>query len=128
MIFGLGSDIVQITRIEALYKEYGDKFVKRILTSEEEKNFRQIKPEIKQISYLAKRFAGKEALAKALGTGISSGINFADIEILNDSSGKPIVNLYGKAYDIFSKTPGKIDISLSDDYPTAFAVVIISRG
>ncbi len=122
MISGIGTDVVSIKRIAELHKEFGDKFVQRILSEEEIEKFRSLNPD-KAISYLAKRFAGKEAVAKAFGTGIGK-ISFTDISILNNSAGKPYVVISDKALGA-SKD---MHISLSDEkegYAIAFVVITL---
>lgn len=119
-ISGIGTDIVSIKRISGLYKEFGDKFVQRILSNEEIKKFKAFKRKADAIGYLAKRFAGKEAVAKAFGTGIGK-LSFTDISILNDGVGKPYV-VISRQSSVVSKN---IHISLSDEkagYAIAFAI------
>ena len=126
-IFGIGTDIVNIKRIEQSLKKSGNTFKNRIFSKKEiiycEKNKNPF-------PFYAKRFAAKEALSKALGTGIRKGVNFKNIEILNDSFGKPSILLKGSTA-IFLKKKIKskkyfIYLSLSDDLPWAQATVIIS--
>ena len=112
---GIGVDIVQIPRIEKIFKEYGVVFAKKILGIHELKKFLMLANHHKS-NFLAKRFAAKEAISKALGEGIGR-YSFRDIEILNLKNGKPIVN-------IKQNSSAKIDISISDDYPTAIAFAI----
>ena len=123
MIIGLGTDLVEIARIEKALERFDDKFIERNFTHAE-----QIK---KDASHLAKRFAAKEAMAKALGTGISGGIEFKDIEVKNDEAGKPYITVYNKALETLNKmTPeGKtvsLHLSLSDEKAHAMATVVIS--
>ena len=126
-IFGIGTEIVNIIRIEKSLKKYGKSFKKRIF-SENEINYCENKKN--PSSFYAKRFAAKEALSKALGTGIKGNIIFKDIEILNNKKGKPLIKLKGPV-NKFLKTKVKnkkydIHLSLSDDKPWAQATVIIS--
>ena len=126
-IFGLGTDIVNIKRIENLLSKKGNNFKNRIFSTseivycEKKKNL---------ASYYAKRYAAKEAFAKALGVGIRKGIVLKNIEILNDKLGKPSIKLSGKTLTFFKKKikskKYQIDLSLSDDNPWAHATVIIS--
>ena len=126
-IFGIGTDIVNIKRIDKLIKKDGMKFKKRIFTLKEIK-YCQIKKN--SSSFFAKRYAAKEALSKALGTGIRKDITFKNIEIYNDSSGKPSISLKGKTFKFLKKkiktNNFNIFLSLSDDNPWAQATVIIS--
>ena len=126
-IFSIGTDIVNVKRIENLLKKEGMNFKKRIFTPKEI-NYCQTKKN--SPSYFAKRYAAKEALSKALGTGIRREIIFKNIEIFNDKNGKPFIKLKGKTYDFFKKKiksrKYNIYLSLSDDKPWAQATVIIS--
>ena len=125
IIFGIGTDIVSIDRIKSSMKNKN--FIKRIFDKKEILKCRKIK---KNINCLAKRFAAKEAFSKALGTGISNGINFNEIVVLNKKSGKPYLSLTGKTKKIFNtKFRGKkikISLSLSDEKKFAVAFVTIS--
>ena len=126
-IFGIGTDIINIKRINNSIKRGGYNFKKKIF-SDKEINYCEKKKNPSQ--FYAKRFAAKEALSKALGTGISQGINFKDIEISNDKFGKPSILLKGfTAKYLKKKIKSKkynIYLSLSDDRPWAQATVIIS--
>ena len=126
-IFGIGTDIVNIRRMEHSLKKYGFKFKNKIFSKseisycEKKKNYS---------AFYAKRFSGKEALSKALGTGIRKGVNLKNIEISNNIHGKPSILLKGKVANYLKKKVKnkKYDIylSLSDDKPWAQATVIIS--
>src|SRR5215469_17035800 len=128
MILGLGSDLIDIRRIEKTLERHGPRFVARIFTDIE-----QVKSErraARAASY-AKRFAAKEACAKALGTGLSRGVFWRDMGVVNLPSGKPTMKLTGEALKkLNSMTPAgyraQIDLSITDDYPLAQAIVIIS--
>ena len=109
MIIGIGTDIVDIRRIEKLIEESGEKFLARIFNEEERGE---------DTAHYAKRFAAKEAIAKALGTGIGSKVSFKDIVITNDENGAP------KAEVKNQKSKVKIHISLSDEYPYALAYAV----
>ena len=126
-IFGIGTDIINIKRMEKTLKKDGGSFKKRVF-SENEIIYCEKKKN--PTTFFAKRFAAKEALSKALGTGIRKGINFKNIEISNDELGKPSIKLRGSTA-IFLKKKIKtkkysIYLSLSDDEPWAQATVIIS--
>jgi holo-[acyl-carrier protein] synthase len=119
---GIGTDLVEIARIASLYQRFGDRFAKRILSEPEYAIFER---QHYSIPFLAKRFAGKEAVAKALGTGIGEQVAFTEISITNHQNGKPVVELLGKAAKLLHKLAIKeIMISLSDEkhYALAFAV------
>ena len=126
-IFGIGTNIVNIKRMNKSIKQHGNKFKKRIFSKNE-----IIYCEKKKNSgaYYAKRFAAKEAFKKALGTGIRKGINLNNIEIFNNKLGKPSVRLKGDvAIYIKKKIKNKkyhIYLSLSDDTPWAQATVVIT--
>ena len=123
-LLGIGTDIVQLSRIEDLYVQFGDKFLARILSPYE---LNIIQNNDHKISYLAKRFAAKEAVAKALGTGMGKFMAFTEISIENTPEGKPIVVLLGKA-KTYADSNGvrEIAITLSDEkeYAVAFAIAL----
>lgn len=128
MIIGLGSDTIDIRRIERSIERYGNRFLNRIFTDiERAKSDRR---RLRAASY-AKRFAAKEACAKALGTGLSQGVFWRDMGVVNLPSGKPTIALTGTAARHLERlTPkgcrAQIDVSLTDDFPLAQAIVIIS--
>ena len=125
-IKNIGTDLVQISRINNLYNKYQDKFAQKILSDLELDKFYQLNNH-KKVNFLAKRFAGKEALVKALGTGFSNGIWFQDFSITNNSFGAPIVKLHNKALEFANKNNIQdIFISLSDEKHYALAFVVIS--
>ena len=126
-IFGIGTDIVNIKRMQKTLRTTNNSFKKRIF-SNNEINYCEKKKN--SSSFYAKRFAAKEALSKALGTGIRKGINFKDIEIINNKYGKPTIKLRGTTASFLKKKiknkKYSIYLSLSDDIPWAQATVIIS--
>ena len=130
MIIGLGTDIININRIEKAIDRFGNKFLLKIYTKGEIQAANQLTNREKIFSYYAKRFAAKEAFVKALGTGFRDNIRFTDIEIVKDKLNKPSFNIINKAQVILEKlslnNPVQINLSLSDDHPVAIAVVIIS--
>ncbi len=93
MIGGIGTDLVDLMRVENCYERFGKRFVSRILSDREQQIFTQYKSHRRQIEWLAGRFAAKEAIAKAWGTGIGEALSFVSIEILPDHHGKPLVYL-----------------------------------
>ncbi len=122
---GIGTDLVDIARVAALYEAHGERFVKRILSEDEIVLFNQ---QHQSISFLAKRFAGKEAVAKALGTGIGANVSFTEISITNETTGKPVVALLGKANALYAELNiNEIMISLSDEKHYALAFAIITK-
>jgi len=126
-IIGLGTDIVNINRIKKIYYKYGNHFLDKILTEAEKKIEGKI-TRSKNIATIAKRFAAKEAISKAIGYGFSKGIHFKNIEIYNDKNGKPYANVNGKAKTTLSKISKKYNIflTLSDDKPWAVATALIT--
>jgi holo-[acyl-carrier protein] synthase len=128
MILGLGNDIIDIRRIEKSIERYGDRFLTRVFTlTERTKSDRRAG---RAASY-AKRFAAKEACAKALGTGLSCGVYWRDMGVVNLPSGRPTIHLTGGAAEQLNRLtpPGyaaRIDLTLTDDFPLAQAIVIIS--
>ncbi|MBR1648545.1 MAG: holo-ACP synthase [Alphaproteobacteria bacterium] len=127
MIIGLGCDICNISRIEDIYKKYGLRFAKRILGKMEYQEFLSINDKPRKVSFLAKRFAAKEAFVKALGIGFD-GIKFRDAEIAHNAKGKPCFILAGEALRQTEAIKAKnIQVSLSDDNPFAQAVVTIEN-
>jgi holo-[acyl-carrier protein] synthase len=128
MILGLGNDMIDIRRIEAALERFGDRFLDRIYTPlERAKSDRRAQ---RAASY-AKRFAAKEACSKALGTGLRHGVYWRDIGVINLPSGRPTLQLTGGALKhLKALTPSgyeaKLDLTLSDDFPWAQAIVIIT--
>tara|TARA_Y100000590_G_C15226167_1_gene828216 strand:+ start:126 stop:518 length:393 start_codon:yes stop_codon:yes gene_type:complete len=128
-IFGIGTDIVNISRMDQSLKKFGSRFKNKIFSSNEIKYCEQKKT---PSSFYAKRFAAKEALSKALGVGIRKGINLKNIEIVNNKYGKPSIILKGEVDKYLKRKIKKkkynIHLSLSDDKPWAQATVIISHN
>jgi holo-[acyl-carrier protein] synthase len=128
MILGLGNDLIDIRRIEKTLERHGPRFIARIFTPvEQAKSERRA---ARAASY-AKRFAAKEACSKALGTGLSQGVFWRDMGVANLPSGKPTMKLTGGALKrLEALTPpghrAQIDLSITDEYPLAQAIVIIS--
>ena len=122
-IIGVGTDIVNIKRIEAIFKKYGDKFLSKNFHALEIADFKNL-PDHKKLGYLAKRFAAKEAIAKALGIGIGEHLSFVDIAVIGNELGAPKVQIDSRnnaginEYDIH--------VSLSDDQPFAVAFAVIT--
>ena len=133
MIIGIGNDIVDIRRIEQSLKRFGDRFIQRVFTEIEQAraNRRAGGRERNGLaSTYAKRFAAKEACSKALGTGFRQGVFMKDIGVVNAPSGRPTIQLSGKAKMILDRqTPAgmqaRIHLTMTDEYPQAQAHVII---
>jgi len=123
-IYGIGTDIVSVDRIKKLQKNKN--FLERIFSKEEVLRCSKL---INYNNCYAKRFAAKEAFAKALGTGISNGVNFNEIIVMNEKNGRPFINIIGKTLKIINKKfkkKIKIALSLSDEKKYAVAFVTIS--
>ena len=127
MIVGIGSDLCNIRRVEETLARYGDRFIQRCFTPVEQRKSEGRKQ--RAASY-AKRFAAKEACSKALGTGLSKGVYWRDMGVVNLPSGKPTMQLTGGAAERLAQIipPGHeavIHLSITDEFPTAMAYVII---
>jgi holo-[acyl-carrier protein] synthase len=128
MIIGLGSDIVDVRRIAKVIERHGDRFLDRIFTSAERT---KAESRANAVETYAKRFAAKEACSKALGTGFRCGVFWRDMGVVNLPGGRPTMTLTGGALArLRAITPAgceaRIDVSLTDDGPTAQAIVVIS--
>jgi len=128
MILGLGNDIIDIRRIERTLARYGERFLGRVFTDTER---RKSEARANRAASYAKRFAAKEACAKALGTGLRNGVFWRDMGVVNLRSGRPTMVLTGGAAAQLKRiTPhgftARIDVTLTDDFPQAQAVVLIS--
>jgi holo-[acyl-carrier protein] synthase len=128
MILGLGNDIIDIRRVEKTIERYGERFLSRVFTDTERR--KSDGRTLRAASY-AKRFAAKEACAKALGTGFRRGVYWRDMGVVNLPSGRPTMELTGGAARVLRElTPQghevRIDLTITDDFPTAQAIVIIS--
>ena len=129
MIIGLGSDLIDIRRIDKTIQRFGDRFLNRIFTPVE--RARSDRRQLTRIESYAKRYAAKEACSKALGTGFRKGVFWRDMGVVNLTGGKPSMALTGGALArLESMLPAgyeaQIDISLTDEPPLAQAIVIIS--
>ena len=128
MILGLGNDIIDIRRVERTIERYGDRFLSRVFTDIER---RKSDGRAGRAASYAKRFAAKEACAKALGTGFRQGVFWRDMGVVNLPSGRPTLELTGGALQALAElTPEghevRIDLTITDDFPMAQAIVIIS--
>ncbi len=132
MIVGIGNDLIDIRRIEKTLARFGDRFVDRIYTEVEKRKAERRKGAGNAYAAtLAKRYAAKEAASKALGTGFRAGVFWRDLGVVNDPSGKPtIVMTGGAAKHLQSLIPAgmrpQIALTITDEYPMAEALVIIS--
>ena len=122
MIIGIGVDVVELDRIEKIWNQYGAKFASKILSEQEYKLLPQHNP----VQFLAGRFAAKEALSKALGTGFSGQINFKHFSVCNLPSGQPVATLSGAALEAMQNNGAKrVFISISHDKGSAVAMAIL---
>ena len=123
MIVGIGVDIAETARVEKLNARFGQRFAQRILTADELLEFDRRQ---RSSSYLATRFAAKEAVAKALGTGIGEQLGFHSIQIDSDSQGKPLLRFLGSAVDLVAGLDiNNALISLSDEKHYVVAMVVL---
>lgn len=128
MIFGIGTDIVSIQRMANNVTRYGDRFAQRILADDEMARYRESP---RQAHFLAKRFAAKEATAKALGTGIRDGLSLRDIRVENDPLGKPLLVFSHEGGDkLRQRRIGAAHLSISDemDYAIAFVTLELAQA
>jgi len=124
-IIGIGSDIVKISRIEKLAERYGTRFLKRIFTAQE---ISYASGKARPALHFAARFAAKEAFVKALGSGLRRGLNWSDIEIINDDLGKPQFKLYNHARSVSQKLKNPsawLTLSHEQEFALAFVVLEI---
>lgn len=133
MILGIGNDMTDITRIERTLTRFGERFEKRCFTEGERAKAQRRKGAGMKVfaGTYAKRYAAKEACAKALGTGLSQGVAWREIEVVNLPSGQPTLVLHGGALKrLEAMTPphsqAQLHLTLTDDYPYAQAIVVIS--
>jgi holo-[acyl-carrier protein] synthase len=128
VILGVGTDLVDIRRIEKTLERHGERFIARIFTPVERALAER---RANRVATYAKRFAAKEACAKALGTGFRNGVFFRDLGVVNLPSGKPTMMLTGAAFArlralVPDGMEARIDLALTDEYPMAQAFVVIS--
>ena len=128
MILGIGSDLIDVRRIERTIERHGERFLERIFTAAERA---KAEGRVRKAETYAKRFAAKEACAKALGTGLRAGVFWRDMGVVNLPSGRPTMKLTGGALKrLQAITPSgyeaQIDLTISDEGPMAVAFVIIS--
>lgn len=125
MIFGIGTDIVQISRMEENIARHGDRFAERILTKTEMQRYSE---HVRPAQFLAKRFAAKEAAAKAFGTGFRDGLSLHHIGVVNDVNGRPSLEFSDAAVALVAKhNIRRSYLSLSDEPNYAIAFVILER-
>ena len=126
MIFGIGTDIVRISRIQQGLDRYGERFARRILAGQELDDFQRTPHPAR---FLARRFAAKEAVVKAYGTGFTQGMTFQDIVVSHDAAGKPLLLLSGRALELQQEMGiGEKFISISDEQEYAVAFVTLLKA
>ena len=126
VIVGIGVDIVEVGRVKDILSRYRDRFLRRVFTDDEAT---YAKKSVREAERLAGRFAVKEAVMKAFGTGKSQGILWRDVETVRGAMGRPEVKLYGKAYNYMKSLKGnRIHVSISHDGGKAMAFVIIESS
>jgi holo-[acyl-carrier protein] synthase len=130
MIYGIGTDIVQIARIASSITRHGSRFVEKILGQQELEKYNERKGgnESYGIRYLATRFAAKEAFSKALGTGIQLPMSWHTMQTLNDARGKPVVMISGTLKEFMEQQGLTAHISISDESEYAVAFVIVEKN
>lgn len=125
MIFGIGTDIVSVPRMQQALDRHGERLAKRILTDDELADFSQT---AQPASFIAKRFAAKEAAVKALGLGFSEGISMRDIGVRHDNRGKPMLVMTGRALELAQQMEvGEGFLSLADERDHALAFVTLMK-
>ncbi|MDO9191589.1 MAG: holo-ACP synthase [Undibacterium sp.] len=129
MIFGIGTDIVQISRIELALRRNGDRFVKKILGVNELEIYfeRKAKSDVRGQRFLATRFAAKEAFSKAIGLGMRMPMTWHAMQILNELDGKPIISMNGVLLEWMTEQGLSARVSMSDEVEYALAFVIVEQ-
>jgi len=126
MIFGVGTDIVELSRIQSTYERFGEHFVRRLLMDEELELFRETKWPVR---FLAMRFAGKEATVKAMGTGFAHGVWLRDVGITNNDWGRPLVTWSERGQRVCDRLGiGSGHVSLTDDGGLVIAFAVVERA
>lgn len=125
MIFGIGTDIVELSRVQGIYDRFGDHFAQRILMDEELELFHRSKDRVR---FLAMRFAGKEATVKAMGTGFAHGVWLRDVGVLNNEWGRPVVVWSERGSRVCARLGiGSGHLSLTDDAGLVLAFAVVER-
>ncbi len=125
MIFGIGTDVVQVARVQAIFERHGEHFVRRLLMPEEETAFRSYK---RPVRFLAMRFAAKEAIVKALGTGFAHGVWIRDVGIAANAWGRPEVIWSDRGRALRDRLgAGEGHVTLTDEAGLVVAVAVLMR-
>lgn len=126
MIFGIGTDIVELSRIDGIYERHGDHFARRILMDEEMELYKRSKNPAR---FLAMRFAGKEATVKAMGTGFAHGVWLRDVGILNNDWGRPVIVWSERGSRVCARLGiGSGHVSLTDDAGLVMAFAVVEHA
>lgn len=130
MVFGIGTDICDIRRIEATYARRGERFVEKVLGPQELQVFRarSARSPTRGIRYLATRFSAKEAFSKAIGLGLHLPMRLPDCQILNEPSGRPVLRLEGPLAAWFAARGLSGQVTLSDETDYAVSFVVVEQG
>ena len=129
MIYGIGTDIVQISRVEAALARNGDRFAEKILGPQELEKFhaRRARSEVRGLRFLATRFSAKEAFSKAIGLGMRMPMTWRSAQMLNDPSGKPTIVCSGALADFMQQNKLSAQVTISDEADYGVAFVIVTR-
>lgn len=129
MIYGIGTDIIQIARVEAALARHGERFAEKVLGVEELEKFRHRKAKVavRGLRFLATRFAAKEAFSKAIGLGMSMPMTWRAMQTLNAPSGKPIVVTSGALQTFMQQNGLTAQVSITDEADYAVAFVIVEK-
>ena len=130
MIYGIGTDILQITRLKAALERRGDRLAEKILGPEEMQRYlhRKAKVEARGIRYLATRFAAKEAFSKAVGLGMRMPMTWRSVQTLNAPSGKPVIVTSGKLKEFMEENRLTANVTITDEVEYAVAFVVVEQG
>ena len=126
MIFGIGTDLVELSRVQGIYERFGERFAQRILMDEELELYRNANDPVR---FLAMRFAGKEATVKAMGTGFAHGVWLRDVGILNDDRGRPVVVWSARGSRVCARLGiASGHVSLTDDAGLVIAFAVVENA
>lgn len=127
MIHGIGTDIVAVSRLGEFYARHGERSLDKLLTPAEREEFARL-PEAGQTRFLAKRFAAKEAFAKAFGTGVRPPVLLPAIAVGHDALGKPVFHFHGQLAEIVENRRLTVHLSISDEAEYAVAYVLLEQA
>lgn len=127
MITGVGIDLVELTRVESALSRHGDRFAERILSVEEWNEFQAVGTS-QRVAFLAKRFAAKEAFAKAVGLGIGRGFGFQDLSVVHTELGQPGIALNSECLGLAAYASQRIHLSLTDERSMCAALCVVEQS